>query len=84
METDFRPYSDKKPLLIKFQDVKEGTYIATFSADDEDLGASGVVSYAIISGNENGDLVLNSTSGVLTTFKNLDYERTPEYKVCVL
>eukprot|EP00111_Clytia_hemisphaerica_P005933 TCONS_00017188-protein len=65
------------------EDVKEGTYIATFSADDEDLGASGVVSYAIISGNENGDLVLNSTSGVLETFKYLDYERTPEYKLKV-
>ena len=67
--------------FLSIKDVPVGTNIATFIADDPDLGLSGVVTYTIISGNENGDLTLDPFTGLLKTFKSLDYERTTEYKV---
>jgi len=63
------------------QNAPIDTYVATFIADDADLGAYGIVTYTIDSGNTNNDLVLDQTTGVLKTFKLLDYERTPVYKV---
>ena len=39
------------------------------------------MTYTIESGDENNDLVLDPTTGVLETSKLLDYEKTPVYKV---
>ena len=66
------------------QNATIGTVIATLNATDADAGVNSDITYSIVSGNTGGEFQLDSSTGVLTTAKKLDYEATPEYEVSCL
>ncbi|KAL8623685.1 hypothetical protein ACOMHN_046504 [Nucella lapillus] len=62
-----------------------GSTVATLTATDKDRdqGKAQTITFAITGGNRNGDLTLDTTLGVVTTAKTLDFERTDSYKLLV-
>lgn len=53
--------------------------IARITANDFDAGVNGVLSYKIISADENLPLKLNATSAVLSALQSFDYETQSQY-----
>lgn len=60
-----------------------GTVILVLVAVDFDSGASGTVTYSIISGNDYGIFSINSSNGALSVNSALDYETTPIHTLVV-
>ncbi|CAG4999572.1 unnamed protein product [Parnassius apollo] len=60
----------------------EPEVIHTFTATDKDIGANGVITYSIISGNNGNKFSIDSTSGKLTA-KALDRETQSKYDLTI-
>ncbi|KFO60671.1 Protocadherin-23, partial [Corvus brachyrhynchos] len=56
------------------------TDIIQVFATDLDSGLNGETEYSILSGNENGAFLIDSTRGILATNTGLDYENTSSYR----
>ncbi|KAL4230834.1 condensed mesenchymal cell proliferation [Mactra antiquata] len=57
---------------MNIQDSSQpGSNIITVQASDEDSGLYGVVTYSIVSGNEDGKFVIDSDSGTISVYSNL-------------
>ena len=56
------------------EDIPVGTTLVTVQAQDGDSGVQGLVTYSIISGNEDNMFLLDSNDGTLTLRRLLDYE----------
>ncbi|XP_041905431.1 protocadherin-23 isoform X3 [Corvus kubaryi] len=59
------------------------TDIIQVFATDLDSGLNGETEYSILSGNENGAFLIDSTRGILATNTGLDYENTSSYRLVV-
>ncbi|KAJ8399247.1 hypothetical protein AAFF_G00412850 [Aldrovandia affinis] len=57
------------------------TYVMQVFATDADSGVNGQVDYSILSGNNNGAFVMDSTRGILATNTVLDREIVASYKL---
>lgn len=78
------PTIDPQQLSVS-EAAASGTEIGRLEADPNDIGD--YVTFQILSGNENGDLVLDAQTGVLSisdTVSRLDYENTPRYTLEVI
>lgn len=66
--------------------VPEGAWIGTpvvqVTASDKDSGSNGRIQYAIESGNDGGEFVMNSV-GMVTVNKSLDYEHRKRYNLTI-
>ncbi|XP_024906692.1 protocadherin Fat 4 [Pteropus alecto] len=60
-----------------------GAMVRTVSARDRDAAMNGVIRYSISSGNEGGVFAINSSTGVLTLAKALDYELCQKHEMTV-
>lgn len=56
-----------------------GTQLLQVTAQDPDLGVSGLVKFDIISGNSKGHYKIDPESGLLVVNQSLDYEQDPKY-----
>ncbi|XP_061685390.1 protocadherin-23 [Syngnathoides biaculeatus] len=59
------------------------TYVMQVFAFDADSGTNGQIEFSIISGNHNGDFILESVHGILATNAMLDREIASSYKLVV-
>ncbi|XP_010211059.1 PREDICTED: protocadherin-23, partial [Tinamus guttatus] len=59
------------------------TDIIQVFATDLDSGLNGETEYSIVSGNENGAFLIDSSRGILATSTILDYENTSSYRLVV-
>uniref|UniRef100_A0A8D0H047 FAT atypical cadherin 4 n=1 Tax=Sphenodon punctatus TaxID=8508 RepID=A0A8D0H047_SPHPU len=60
-----------------------GTVLRTVSARDRDAAMNGLIKYNISSGNEAGIFTINTSTGVLTVTKPLDYELCQKHVLTV-
>nr|KAF6400970.1 FAT atypical cadherin 4 [Rousettus aegyptiacus] len=60
-----------------------GAVVRTVSARDRDAAMNGVIRYSISSGNEGGVFAINSSTGVLTLAKALDYELCQKHEMTI-
>ncbi|KAB0362081.1 hypothetical protein FD754_006237, partial [Muntiacus muntjak] len=60
-----------------------GAIVRTVSARDRDTAMNGLIRYSISSGNEEGIFAINSSTGVLTLAKALDYELCQKHEMIV-
>ncbi|KAM7143149.1 protocadherin Fat 4 [Molossus nigricans] len=58
-----------------------GAVVRTVSARDRDAAMNGLVRYSIASGNEDGTFAINSSTGILTLAKPLDYELCQKHEM---
>jgi len=65
------------------EDARTGSRIATVRAVDADLGANGRVVYSLVQQTDQLPFHINSTSGVISTSGQLDYESRDEYTLTV-
>ncbi|KFO35535.1 protocadherin Fat 4 [Fukomys damarensis] len=60
-----------------------GAIVRTVSARDRDAAMNGLIRYSISAGNEEGIFAINSTTGVLTLAKALDYELCQKHEITI-
>ncbi|MBZ3877696.1 Protocadherin Fat 4 [Sciurus carolinensis] len=60
-----------------------GAVVRTVSARDRDAAMNGMIRYGISSGNEDGTFAINSSTGVLTLAKALDYELCQKHELTI-
>uniref|UniRef100_A0A8W4FHP9 Protocadherin Fat 4 n=1 Tax=Sus scrofa TaxID=9823 RepID=A0A8W4FHP9_PIG len=60
-----------------------GAIVRTVSARDRDTAMNGLVRYSISSGNEEGIFAINSSTGILTLAKALDYELCQKHEMTI-
>ncbi|XP_021563258.1 protocadherin Fat 4, partial [Carlito syrichta] len=60
-----------------------GAVIRTVSARDRDTAMNGLIRYSISSGNEEGVFAVNSSTGVLTLARALDYELRQTHEITI-
>uniref|UniRef100_A0A2K6SJR2 FAT atypical cadherin 4 n=1 Tax=Saimiri boliviensis boliviensis TaxID=39432 RepID=A0A2K6SJR2_SAIBB len=60
-----------------------GSIVRTVSARDRDTAMNGLIKYSISSGNEEGIFAINSSTGVLTLAKALDYELCQKHEMTI-
>ncbi|XP_008579220.1 PREDICTED: LOW QUALITY PROTEIN: protocadherin Fat 4-like [Galeopterus variegatus] len=60
-----------------------GAIVRTVSARDRDAAMNGLIRYSISSGNEDGIFAVNSSTGVLTLAKALDYELCQKHEITI-
>nr|KAF6346486.1 FAT atypical cadherin 4 [Pipistrellus kuhlii] len=60
-----------------------GAVVRTVSARDRDAAMNGLIRYSISSGNEEGIFAINSSTGVLTLAKALDYELCQKHEMTI-
>uniref|UniRef100_A0A8C5P425 FAT atypical cadherin 4 n=1 Tax=Jaculus jaculus TaxID=51337 RepID=A0A8C5P425_JACJA len=60
-----------------------GSVVRTVSARDRDAAMNGLVKYNISAGNEEGTFAINSSTGVLTLAKALDYELCQKHEMTI-
>ncbi|KAF4011869.1 hypothetical protein G4228_003419 [Cervus hanglu yarkandensis] len=60
-----------------------GAIVRTVSARDRDTAMNGLIRYSISSGNEDSIFAINSSTGVLTLAKALDYELCQKHEMIV-
>uniref|UniRef100_A0A2K5Q1K7 FAT atypical cadherin 4 n=1 Tax=Cebus imitator TaxID=2715852 RepID=A0A2K5Q1K7_CEBIM len=60
-----------------------GSIVRTVSARDRDTAMNGLIKYSISSGNEEGIFAINSSTGVLTLAKSLDYELCQKHEMTI-
>ncbi|XP_070465237.1 protocadherin Fat 4 isoform X2 [Equus przewalskii] len=60
-----------------------GATVRTVSARDRDAAMNGLIRYSISSGNEEGIFAINSSTGVLTLAKALDYELCQKHEMTI-
>ena len=76
---DNRPAFKSRPRVDVFEDEPIGYPILHLIAVDEDKRENGRVSFAIISGNSDGNFQLDSATGLMSIAKMLDRERKGVY-----
>ncbi|XP_025729766.2 protocadherin Fat 4 [Callorhinus ursinus] len=60
-----------------------GAIVRTVSARDRDAATNGLIRYSISSGNEEGIFAINSSTGILTLAKALDYELCQKHEMTI-
>uniref|UniRef100_A0A2K5E9P2 FAT atypical cadherin 4 n=1 Tax=Aotus nancymaae TaxID=37293 RepID=A0A2K5E9P2_AOTNA len=60
-----------------------GSIVRTVSARDRDTAMNGLIKYSISSGNEESIFAINSSTGVLTLAKALDYELCQKHEMTI-
>uniref|UniRef100_A0A2K5L1M1 Protocadherin Fat 4 n=1 Tax=Cercocebus atys TaxID=9531 RepID=A0A2K5L1M1_CERAT len=60
-----------------------GSIVRTVSARDRDAAMNGLIKYSISSGNEEGIFAINSSTGILTLAKALDYELCQKHEMTI-
>ena len=65
------------------EDTAVQTVVLTVTATSDDLGSNSHVSYSIVSGNSDGRLSIDSTSGDIFASKELDYEKKKFYRLVI-
>ncbi|XP_030896849.1 protocadherin Fat 4 [Leptonychotes weddellii] len=60
-----------------------GAIVRTVSARDRDAAMNGLIGYSISSGNEEGIFAINSSTGILTLAKALDYELCQKHEMTI-
>uniref|UniRef100_A0A2K5JZP7 FAT atypical cadherin 4 n=1 Tax=Colobus angolensis palliatus TaxID=336983 RepID=A0A2K5JZP7_COLAP len=60
-----------------------GSIVRTVSARDRDAAMNGLIKYIISSGNEEGIFAINSSTGILTLAKALDYELCQKHEMTI-
>jgi protocadherin Fat 1/2/3 len=60
-----------------------GDIVYQAQAVDADLGQNAVVTYSIVSGNDNGTFAISSSLGTITLVKELDREAVDEYSLTI-
>nr|XP_060510213.1 protocadherin Fat 4 isoform X2 [Panthera onca] len=60
-----------------------GAIVRTVSARDRDAAMNGLIRYSISSGNEEGIFAINSSTGILTLAKALDYELCQKHEMTI-
>ncbi|XP_055955116.1 protocadherin Fat 4 [Patella vulgata] len=66
-----------------FEGVEIGHVVGEVQANDSDYGSSGVVRYAITSGNTQSTFSINSTNGFIRTMKKLDHETLNSFNLTI-
>jgi len=61
-----------------------GYIVGQITATDRDPGVNGIVSYYLTGGNDNSTFSIDSTLGVITIAKPLDYEQQRRYDLIML
>ncbi|XP_028316118.1 protocadherin beta-16-like [Gouania willdenowi] len=63
-----------------------GTYITTVNASDADSGSNGAVTYTFsdMNGKSSGKFKIDSLTGKITLFQNIDYEKDKKYEIRVI
>uniref|UniRef100_A0A672YBK8 Protocadherin-16 n=1 Tax=Sphaeramia orbicularis TaxID=375764 RepID=A0A672YBK8_9TELE len=81
--------NDNRPVFVSadtvqvVEDADVGSLLHHFVAIDGDLDESGVISYAIISGNKNGFFMMEEKTGLLFLSAPLDYETQRIHRLSV-
>ncbi|NXT99548.1 PCD23 protein, partial [Buphagus erythrorhynchus] len=81
---DNSPSFLSSPLSYVMEDVEVGFLVHHVIAKDPDEGRNGLVTYHILSGNENNAFVLDKITGLLTTAQFLDREVQERYSLTVI
>lgn len=66
------------------EDVRIGHSLLTTTATDKDVGANGIVQYAIVGGNEGGQFSIDPLKGVIIVNGSLDFETTNFYNLTIV
>ncbi|KAA0702143.1 Protocadherin Fat 4 FAT tumor suppressor -like protein 4 [Triplophysa tibetana] len=83
-ENLFSPYfPDSKVTFFVPEDLPTGSIIGKIQAKDKDAGINGLISYYFNSGNENGLLSIERSSGLIMLVKALDFEKSETHNINV-
>lgn len=65
------------------EDLAIGARVADINATDKDFGPDGILTYSIISGNEDNNFGINPSTGIITVKNELDYETVVRYSLVI-
>ncbi|XP_028656255.1 protocadherin Fat 3a isoform X1 [Erpetoichthys calabaricus] len=65
------------------EDIAPGMKVLTVFATSQDIGTNAEIFYSIRSGNEHGKFLIDSKSGVISVYKELDFETCKDYFLTV-
>lgn len=65
------------------EDLAIGARVADINATDKDFGPNGILTYSIISGNEDNNFGINPSTGIITVKNELDYETVVRYSLVI-
>lgn len=65
------------------EDTTIGARVADINATDKDFGPDGILTYSIISGNEDNNFGINPSTGIITVKNELDYETVVRYSLVI-
>ena len=65
------------------EDLAIGARVANINATDIDFGPDGILTYSIISGNEDNNFGINPSTGIITVKNELDYETVVRYSLVI-
>jgi len=65
------------------EDAAIGARVADVNATDKDFGRDGILTYSIISGNEDDKFDINPRAGIITVKNELDYETVVRYSLVI-
>ena len=65
------------------EDTAIGARVADVNATDKDFGLDGILTYSIISGNEDDKFDINPSTGIITVRNELDYETVVRYSLVI-
>lgn len=65
------------------EDTAIGARVADINATDKDFGPDGILTYSIISGNEDNNFGINPSTGIITVKNELDYETVVRYSLVI-
>ncbi|XP_062587666.1 protocadherin Fat 4-like [Saccostrea cucullata] len=87
---DINPINDNGPTFLApsyYAQIPEnavaGTWVLNSSADDNDLGLHGTLTFTITAGNEDNKFYINPKSGEISTLAPLDFESKSTYQLTI-
>ena len=78
-ENEFSPRFEEGDRVVNIseaRDIETDSFVAQFTATDDDLGTFGAVSYSL-HGSQSAGFAINSDTGVVTLTTSLDYDTNP-------